>query len=148
MPKKEGLSASLEDYLEVIFHIAEKKGAAKARDIAESIGVSRASVTGALQTLGKKGLINYAPYDVITLTDQGRDVARDVVKRHEALRIFFESVLGIDPETAEESACSMEHAMNPKILKRMEEYLVFIQKNECCSFAYEEGQGFVCTSCE
>ena len=61
MPKKEGLSASLEDYLEVIFHISEEKRAAKARDIADQLKVSRASVTGALQTLGKKGLSTTLP---------------------------------------------------------------------------------------
>ena len=128
VPKKKGLSASLEDYLEVIYHLSQKDAQAKARDIAEKMKVSRASVTGALQTLGKKELIHYAPYDVITLTDEGTAVAEDVIKRHEALRLFFENVLSIEPTMAEESACLMEHAMNPTILKRMEEYLSFMEK--------------------
>ncbi len=147
--QRKGLSASLEDYLEVIFHISKKDGSAKARDIADKIKVSRASVTGALQTLGKKGLINYAPYDVITLTEEGSVVARDIVKRHEALRIFFADILGVNAEIAESTACLMEHSMHPNILKRMEEYLLFLEHNPCCHFKYVENTGFVCTDkCE
>ncbi len=62
----EPLSASLEDYLEAIFHIEQEKHAARAKDITERLQVSGASVTAALRTLAEKKLINYAPYDLIT----------------------------------------------------------------------------------
>jgi len=47
-----GLSASLEDYLEVIFHLEKENRVARAKDIAEQMNVQRASVTGALKALG------------------------------------------------------------------------------------------------
>ena len=79
------LSESLEDYLEAIFHIESKKQAARAKDIAQRLNVKNSSVTGALHSLSEKGLINYAPYDLITLTPKGKTVANGVVRRHEAL---------------------------------------------------------------
>ncbi len=62
------LSASLEDYLEAIFQIVAEKPAARVKDIAKKLNVAGPSVTGALQALTERKLINYAPYELITLT--------------------------------------------------------------------------------
>ena len=67
------LSASLEDYIEAIYHIISEKEVARGKDIASRLKVSGASVTEALRALSKKGLINYAPYEVITMTDWPKD---------------------------------------------------------------------------
>ena len=79
MASAEAVSASLENYLEAIFHISEDKQAARAKDIAQRLKLKGSSVTGALRLLSERGLINYAPYDIITLTPKGKKVARDVV---------------------------------------------------------------------
>ena len=47
----EALSASMEDYLEAIFHVAAEKGAARAKDISKRMKVNSSSVTGALRAL-------------------------------------------------------------------------------------------------
>ena len=88
------LTASLEDYMEAIFHLVDEKQAARARDIAQRLQVNRSSVTGALQSLAQKGLVNYEPYEAITLTQKGVAVAKDVVRRHEVLRDFLVKVFG------------------------------------------------------
>jgi len=49
MAKNYNLSASLEDYLEAILNLVRESSFARSRDIAKSLGVSRASVTGALR---------------------------------------------------------------------------------------------------
>ena len=72
MTKATQISASLEDYIEAIFHIVAEKQAAKPRDLAEKLKVANSSVTGALKMLAGKALINYAPYDIITLTPAGK----------------------------------------------------------------------------
>lgn len=122
----EPLSASLEDYIEAILHIEAAKHAARAKDIADRLQVSSASVTGALRQLAEKELINYAPYDIITLTTKGRDIAQDVVNRHEMLRNFFVNVLGIESIEAETAACKMEHGISPTILDRMTRFVEFL----------------------
>jgi len=123
----DGLSASLEDYLEVIFHLEQSNRVARAKDIADQMNVQRASVTGALKALAVRGLINYSPYSYITLTPTGRDIARDVIHRHDALKEFFITALHLAPEQAEANACRIEHAIDPEAIDRIIQFLKFIK---------------------
>ncbi|PLX49027.1 MAG: metal-dependent transcriptional regulator [Desulfobulbaceae bacterium] len=124
----EQLSASLEDYLEVIAHIVAEKQVARAKEIAAKLQVSRSSVTEAFRSLAKKGLINYAPYEVITLTDKGEEVSADIIRRHQALQDFFIKVLAVDEQTADEGACRIEHAAPRKIIDRMINFVKFVEE--------------------
>lgn len=126
-PKIEQLSASLEDYLETIYHIIKKKHVARAKEIADKLEVSRSSVTEAFRSLSKKGLINYAPYEVITLTPKGEELAEDVIHRHEALKNFFIKILAVDNKLAEKGACKIEHAAPKEIIERLIQFVKFIE---------------------
>ncbi len=127
MAATETLTASMEDYLEAIYHIVSKKQAARAKDIAQRLEVNNSSVTGALRILSEKGFINYAPYDVITLTPKGRQHAEDVVRRHEALMDFFTKVLCVEADEASDAACKMEHAVSRTILDRLIRFVEFME---------------------
>lgn len=127
MSDKQQLSSSMEDYLEAIFHIESVKQAARAKDIANRLNVNNSSVTGALKILSEKGYINYAPYDLITLTDKGKQHARKVVRKHYALKNFFVRVLGADAKEAEETACKMEHAISSNIMERLIRFVEFVE---------------------
>jgi len=124
--KTSGLSASLEDYIETIYHIIEEKMVARSKEIAAKLKVSRASVTEALRALSKKGLINYEPYEAITLTTKGKRAAKDVIFRHQALKQFFIEVLAIDEAMAEDGACRIEHAAPREIIDRIIHFTEFI----------------------
>ncbi|MGL4853813.1 MAG: metal-dependent transcriptional regulator [Lentisphaeria bacterium] len=124
------LSESLENYLEAIYHIVEKKGAARAKDIALALDVKNASVTDALRTLKSKELVNYLPYDVITLTDKGKELAQAVADNHHVLEMFLEKGLGLESETASEIACKMEHVVNPELILKLERLTKFLVNNE------------------
>jgi len=126
MKKTTGLSASLEDYIETIYHIIEEKMVARSKEIAARLNVSRASVTEALRALSKKGLINYEPYEAITLTPRGKRAAKDVIFRHQALKQFFVEVLVLDETVAEDGACRIEHAAPREIIDRMIHFTEFI----------------------
>ena len=121
------LSASLEDYLEAIYHIVRDKQAARPKDISQRLKVGNSSVTGALKSLASRKLVNYAPYDIVTLTPSGERAARDVVHRHESLREFFTKVLAADIELAEDAACRMEHAVPPELLDRFVRFVEFVE---------------------
>ncbi len=123
----EELTSSLEDYLETIYLIISEKEAVRPKDIAKRMNVSNASVTGALKTLANKGMINYAPYDVITLTNEGRMAAMDVLRRHELLKDFFVKVLGISVEEADKAACAMEHGISVEIIDKLARFAEFIE---------------------
>ncbi len=121
------LSASLEDYIEAIYHIITEKQVARGKDISTRLAVSGASVTEALRALSKKGLINYAPYEVITMTEDGRKVAEDVIGRHNALKQFFTDVLAIEETLAEQGACKVEHTAPLEIINRMVDFIKFLE---------------------
>jgi len=124
--KNTNLSSSLEDYLEAIFNLSKESNIARSKDIAKSLSVSRASVTGALRVLKEKGLANYKPYDYVTLTESGWATAAEIAKKHKILKSFFIDVLGIEPNTAQEAACKAEHALGPGIIEKLLCFIEFV----------------------
>jgi DtxR family Mn-dependent transcriptional regulator len=85
MAPHESLSASLEDYLEAIYHLIEGGRVARVKDIAERMSVQMPSVTGAVRSLAAKELVDHDPYSYVTLTPAGEAIAREVVRRHDVL---------------------------------------------------------------
>ena len=126
MGKTVRLSTSQEDYIEAITNIVQENKVARDKEIAKRLQVSGASVAEALRSLSKKGLVNYEPYEVITLTKKGMEVAEDVIRRHEALKEIFVKVLAIDDTIAEQGACRIEHAAPPEVIERLIRFVEFI----------------------
>jgi len=127
--KRQKLSASLEDYLEAIFNLAQESDGARSKDIAKMLGVARSSVTGALQALSEKGLANYRPYGCITLTESGQAVAAEVARKHDILTAFFVDVLGVDAEPAQQAACRAEHALGSEIIGRLLSFIEYVTES-------------------
>ncbi len=125
---KKKLSASLEDYLEAIYNLTRDFKVARSRDIARSLQVSRASVTGALKLLYSKGLVNYKPYGFVTLTEQGGKEAKAVAGRHTIIESFFVNVLGVQQQAAEQAACRAEHALGPVVISKLLNFTEFSEK--------------------
>ncbi|MCC8190032.1 MAG: DtxR family transcriptional regulator [Planctomycetes bacterium] len=119
MHKAQSLTAALEDYLEAILNLSRLDQAARSRDIAEALNVHKSTVTAALKSLGQLNLINYSPYEAVTLTPAGRQIAEDVASRHATLKDFFIDVLKVDAATAETAACGMEHAVPRVIIEKL-----------------------------
>ncbi len=131
---KKKLSASLEDYLEVILNLSSDGSPARSRDIASALEVSRSSVTGALKELTARGLINYKPYGYITLTDDGQDQAQRIAEKHDIIATFFVDILGVDRSLAQKAACKAEHALGPKIVSRLLSFVEFVSENNSNGF--------------
>jgi len=127
MTTQHDLSSSMEDYLEVIHQLIVTRQAARVRDIADALDVKMPSVTGALKKLSQKGLVNYDPHQIITLTEEGERVAKQVARRHRTIARFLETVLDIDPDTADKNACRMEHAVDEAVLDRLVKYLEYLE---------------------
>jgi DtxR family Mn-dependent transcriptional regulator len=140
--KQAALSESLEDYLEAIERVESEKHAVRPKDIARRLHVSPPSVTAALQNLAGRGLVNYQPYDLVTLTPRGRRLARDVIRRHEGLRRFFADILCIETAEADRLACSMEHAMPAYVTDRLLEFLDFVADGPHGGLVWSPDSGF------
>ena len=117
------LSASLEDYLEIIHNSIEAGEVVRAVNISKQMNVSRASVAEALKKLVTKGYINYDRYDLLSLTEAGKELAGKIVSKHLILQRFFEEKLGLSPEEASENACKIEHVITEEAFIKIAEYV-------------------------
>lgn len=139
-----GLSATMQMYLKSIHEIQSLKGAARVTAIADSLDVKKGSVTAALRTLASRGLVNYAPYDVITLTAEGAELAEQLHRRYEVLRDFFESVLGLSPELADREACDLEHHISEGLRERLIGFIEYYQGCAGSKFRWDPALGGFC----
>jgi DtxR family transcriptional regulator, Mn-dependent transcriptional regulator len=116
-------SESMEMYLETI-HILEKSyGHAHGVEIAERLGVSKPSVTKAMNYLKDKGLVNKEAYGTITLTKKGKEVSEQIYNNHRLLSLFLEHSLELTADQADENACRLEHVLSEDMLEAIEAYL-------------------------
>lgn len=121
------LTPALENYLEIVFRLEMKEGAARAGAIAEAAGVTRSTVTSALKAMKAMGLVEYAPYSLIHLTEEGFAVGRDIAHRHMVFQEFLEKVLQFDADTSDSTACMLEHVVPPDVIRRLGQFVLFLK---------------------
>lgn len=138
------LSASLEDYLEAIYLISREKLVAHANHIADYLKVGKSSVSWALNQLAKKNLINYPPYEAITLTPKGKSLGRRLARRHREIKNFLTEVLAINESIADANACRIEHVLDNEVLQRMEQFMTFLDNCPRAGRQWMKGFGFFC----
>ena len=122
------VSASQEDYLEVIYDLSHGSESIRSIDIANHLGVSRASVNKRLSLLKDAGFVEHEPYGLVHLTESGCAVAKNVRERHNTLYKFLTDILGVDDETASQEACEMEHAISQDTANKLYVYLSKLDK--------------------
>ena len=105
------IQQSAEDYLETMLILEEQYGYIRSIDIARHLGVTKPSVSYTVKRLKESGYINMEANGPITLAPPGRKIATRIYQRHKALKTFLET-LGVDPDTAEEDACKIEHIIS------------------------------------
>ncbi len=116
---------SAEDYLEAILMITERNGVAHSVDIAEQKGYSKASVSIAMKKLRENGYISMDKDGSLHLLKPGQKIAERIYSRHKMLTSLF-TKLGVDPSTAAEDACKVEHDLSEETflkLKALEQSL-------------------------
>lgn len=128
--KERRLSPALENYLEIIFYEETKTGAARASSIATAAGVSRSTVTSALKVLKQLGYIEYAPYSLIRLTEEGMVIGRDIAHRHIIFQEFFQHVLQLETGLSNTVACELEHVVPPDVIRRLGQFVLYLRSRE------------------
>ena len=105
------LQESGEMYIESIYVLSKKMSHVRSLDVAEYMNYSKPSVSRAVGLLRTGGYVNVDEDGYLTLTELGLDVAHKIYERHTVIRALLVR-LGVDPETASEDACKMEHAIS------------------------------------
>jgi len=126
--KSNKLSASLEDYLKTIKILCDDKGFARVKEISKKLNVEMPSVTLAIKSLKKKGLILQEKYGYAELTPNGNKVSEKICNRYKKIKKFLEKVLNIDPRIAKEEACKIEHLIKPHTFNRITSFLNYLNE--------------------
>ncbi|MBR2596822.1 MAG: metal-dependent transcriptional regulator [Solobacterium sp.] len=113
---------SAEDYLETILFLQEKNGYVRSVDIAQDRGLSKPSVSVAMKKLRENGYIQMDRDGSIKLLEPGYEIARRTAERHHLLTTLFIAI-GVDPETAEDDACKIEHDLSSETFDRIKDYV-------------------------
>jgi DtxR family Mn-dependent transcriptional regulator len=123
------LTAREEDYLETIYRISLKNGAARVSEVARARNVTVPTARTAVAKLIRHGLVAQEHYGRITLKQKGRSRAEEIYTVHRALLSFLTEVLLLDPEHAEAEACRMEHGLSRETLSRLVLFLETVERS-------------------
>jgi len=116
------MTPSKENYLKVLLELSGGEEV-RSSDVAEALGITKASVSCMMKRLRDEGYITKEKYGAVTLTEKGLNEAANVKKRYNLLKSFLVRILGVDTATAAEDACRIEHIISPESLDKIDEQL-------------------------
>jgi len=112
-------SPAVEDYLKAVWRVEQDGTPVTTGALADRLGVIASSVSGMVRKLAELGLVEHDPYRSVGLTDAGRRVALDVVRRHRLVELFLTSVLELPWDEVHAEAEVLEHALSPRLVERI-----------------------------
>jgi len=114
-----------ENYLKIIYHLAEKTNNVQTNAIAEQIQTKPASVTDMIKKLAEKDLVDYVKYQGVTLTEKGKQAAIDIVRKHRLWEVFLVNKLNFKWDEVHDVAEELEHIKSVDLIERLDEFLDF-----------------------
>ncbi len=111
-----------EDYLKVMLELSNDEGI-HSIDIANVLGISKASVSCMMDVLKDEGYVSREKYGAVTLTENGRNIAANVKRRYELLKTFLHNVLGAEATIAAWDACRIEHLISSETTDKIDRQL-------------------------
>jgi len=117
-------SPSVEDYVKTIYKLTESSAeSVTTGELSGRLGVTASSVSGMIRKLDDAGLVEHPRYGDVALTDAGRRLALDVVRRHRLIELYLVRALGYSWDEVHEEAEVLEHVVSERLLARIAEAL-------------------------
>lgn len=134
--KKENhtLTASMEDYLEMIYRLSINIHFTRIHDLAKALNVQPPSATKMVQKLSDYDLIHYEKYGIITLTDKGAKVGDFLLDRHNTIEDFLK-LLGLSSNLLEQTE-KIEHTLDEETLNSIKNLVTFITSDSIIFESY------------
>jgi Mn-dependent DtxR family transcriptional regulator len=121
------LTASMEDYVEMIYRLSAEKGFTRINDLAISLNVQPPSATKMVKRLSELKLANYEKYGLVSLTELGNNIGRALLNKHNIVEKLLR-LLGVSNSILEETE-KIEHSINEETLKCINEFLSFVDSD-------------------
>lgn len=129
MKKNENLlTASMEDYLEMIYRLSLTSGFTRINELSDALNVHPPSATRMVQRLGKQNLLKYERYGVIILKEEGKVLGELLLKRHNTIEKFLR-IMGIPEKILLIETEKIEHTISDDTAKCFEDFISFIKNN-------------------
>ena len=112
---QEPLSSAIEDYAKAIYALERRGGAVSTNSLAERLNVTPASASGMVKRLGELGLVEHEPYRGVSLTEDGRRVALEVMRHHRLLELYLVETLGVPWDRVHQEAEVLEHVLSEEL---------------------------------
>lgn len=120
------LTYSEENYLKAIFHLSEEgKKSVSTNDISAEMKTRPASVSDMLRKLGEKEVIEYRKYYGVHITEEGKKLALQTIRKHRLWEVFLVEKLNFSWDEVHEVADELEHIKSKILIQRLDEYLGF-----------------------
>lgn len=114
---------AVEGYLEVIYMMSVEGQPVIGARLAESLHVSRPTVTMTLKRMVRDGFIKLNEHKEITLTTKGQAIAEYLQRRHRIVERWLTDVLGLDWAKSDAEAHRLEHAMSDEVAELLNKHL-------------------------
>ncbi|MBV8999001.1 MAG: metal-dependent transcriptional regulator [Solirubrobacterales bacterium] len=109
-------SQAIEDYTKAIYALERRDAEAVSTNaLAERLGVTPASASGMVKRLGELGLVEHEPYRGVSLTEDGRRVALEVMRHHRLLELYLVETLGVPWDRVHQEAEVLEHVLSEEL---------------------------------
>jgi DtxR family Mn-dependent transcriptional regulator len=114
-----------ENYLKSIYHLSLNTTSVSTNQLAALLNTKASSVTDMLKKLADKELINYTPYQGVTLTATGEKIAVNIIRKHRLWEYFLVEKLNFKWDQVHEMAEEMEHISSNELIDRLDKFMNF-----------------------
>lgn len=128
--KENPISHSGAHYLMTVHELEDRKWYARAKDVALALDVSAPSCLQSLKQLVKNGYLQMNEDKFYRLTQQGYQQVLLIEKNKEIMLLFFEDILWVSFEQADEDSCKVEHLISPEVSVKLSKFLKYCEKND------------------
>src|SRR5580700_12003815 len=109
-------SQAVQDYAKAIYALELREGdAVSTNALADRLGVTAASASGMVKRLDELGLVEHQPYRGVSLTENGRRVALEVMRHHRLLELYLVQSLGVPWDRVHQEAEVLEHVLSEEL---------------------------------
>jgi DtxR family transcriptional regulator, Mn-dependent transcriptional regulator len=112
-----------EMYLRTIYELEEEGVVPLRARIAERLGQSGPTVSQTVGRMERDGLLVVADDRHLELTDQGRNLAIAVMRKHRLAERLLVDVIGLEWEQVHAEACRWEHVMSEAVERKLVQLL-------------------------
>jgi DtxR family Mn-dependent transcriptional regulator len=117
-------SLAEENYLKAIYKLHEKSGAMVSTSaLADTLQINAASVTDFIKKMAGKKLISYEKSKGVRLTEQGRSIALNIIRKHRLWEVWLVNKLGFKWDEVHEIAEQLEHVISDELIEQLDKHL-------------------------